>query len=238
MSADPHDQSRNGDEHPADRPASLSTRRLCELCVELLPIDGAAIAVMGSQEARELVHSTNSVAQALDELQFVLGEGPCLDAFETREAVLVPDLAGETARQRWPGFAGEAIETGVRAAFAFPLQAGPIRFGVLELYRSTPGDLDDAALTSALMMVEHAVHVVLSDMTTELVSAAATGRPRESERADIHRATGMIAAQLSISIPEALSRLRAASFAAQRPLLEIARDVLARRRTFTKDLRS
>jgi hypothetical protein len=238
VSADPHDPNLDGEHHPGAHSASLSTRRLCELCVELLPIDGAAIAVMGSQEARELVYSTNSVAQELDELQFVLGEGPCLDAFDIREAVLITDLASEAARQRWPGFAAEAIEAGVRAAFAFPLQAGPIRFGVLELYRSTPGELDAAALTSALMIVEHAVHVVLSDMTTELASAAATGSPRESERADIHRATGMIAAQLSISIPEALSRLRAAAFAAQRPLLDVYREVLARTRTFKKDTSS
>jgi hypothetical protein len=198
----------------------------------MLPVDGAAVAVMGSLGSREMVHSTNSVAQQLDELQFVLGEGPCVDAFRSRVPVLVDDLANQTAALRWPGFAQEATEAGARAAFAFPLQAGPVRFGVLELYRGTPGPLSDEDLAAALLLTESAVKIVLNDVTLEL-SRERSGRSGESARADVHRATGMIAAQLGVPIPEALSRLRASAFANQKPILEVAREVLARTRRFT-----
>jgi hypothetical protein len=47
----------------------------------------------------------------------------------------------------------------------------------------------------------------------------------------------MIAVQLGVSIPEALAQLRAAAFAAHRPILDIAQDVIARRLAFSHDRR-
>ena len=56
-------------------------------------------------------------------------------------------------------------------------------------------------------------------------------------RAEIPQATGMIAVQLGVSIPEALAQLRAAAFAAHRPILDIAEEVIARRLVFSNDRR-
>ncbi|MGZ4555887.1 MAG: ANTAR domain-containing protein, partial [Mycobacteriaceae bacterium] len=46
-------------------------------------------------------------------------------------------------------------------------------------------------------------------------------------RREVHQATGMVAVQVGVPIPEALARLRAAAFASQRPILDVARDVVA-----------
>ena len=79
------------------------TQRLCQTCVEVLDVDGAAVAVMGGAQAREVVFATDAVVQQLDELQFTLGEGPCVDAFRTREPVQVVDLDSDQAMERWSG---------------------------------------------------------------------------------------------------------------------------------------
>jgi hypothetical protein len=50
--------------------------------------------------------------------------------------VLILDL--EPVTERWPGFAPAAVAAGTRALFAFPLQAGAIRVGVLSLNRVQP----------------------------------------------------------------------------------------------------
>ncbi len=44
----------------------------------------------------------------------------------------------------------------------------------------------------------------------------------------VHQAAGMVSIQLDISVGEALVRLRAHAFATDRPLTEVAREVIAR----------
>ncbi len=44
----------------------------------------------------------------------------------------------------------------------------------------------------------------------------------------VHQAAGMVAAQLEVSVAEALVRLRAHAFGNDRPLAAVARDVVAR----------
>ena len=62
-------------------------------------------------------------------------------------------------------------------------------------------------------------------LTELLVTAGA-------DRIVIHQATGMIAAQLDDTVANALARLRAAAFASERPVDDIARDVVQRRVRF------
>ncbi|MCA1822134.1 MAG: ANTAR domain-containing protein, partial [Pseudonocardia sp.] len=57
------------------------------------------------------------------------------------------------------------------------------------------------------------------------------------DRAEIYQATGMVLAQLGISVTDALARIRAYAFAEQRPLGDVAHDVVSRRLRFTQDMR-
>ena len=53
-----------------------------------------------------------------------------------------------------------------------------------------------------------------------------------ADRIVIRQATGVIAAQLDDTTPDALARLRAAAFASGRPVCDIAQDVVERRIRF------
>ena len=66
------------------------------------------------------------------------GQGPGVDAAASGELVLEPDLEDVPA-QRWPAFTPAALELGVRAVFAVPLQIGVIRLGVVLAHRDAPG---------------------------------------------------------------------------------------------------
>jgi len=57
-----------------------------------------------------------------------------------------------------------------------------------------------------------------------------------SHQVEIHPATGMVVAQLQISATDALARLRAHAFVHQRLLIDVCRDVVARRLVFTQDM--
>jgi hypothetical protein len=69
---------------------------------------------------------TDPTAGTMQELQFTLGEGPCVESSATGRPVLQPDLA-RTWPARWPVFCVGASEAGIAAIFALPLRIGGIR---------------------------------------------------------------------------------------------------------------
>jgi hypothetical protein len=211
-------------------------RALAGSFLELLPVDGVAVSVRAGPDTAQLVHATDPVVAELDDLQFTLGEGPCVDAFRRGFPVLVPDLQDPTAAERWPGFAREATGAGAAAAFAFPLQIGAVPFGTVELYRATPGELSGPEVATALLLADDMMRIVLDEITGPNHLEPTPGNPEPMfGRAEIPQATGMIAVQLQVGIPQALAQLRAAAFTANRPVLQLAQDVIARRITFTGD---
>jgi hypothetical protein len=211
-------------------------RALAGSFLELLPVDGVAVSVRAGPDAAQLMHATDPVVTELDDLQFTLGEGPCVDAFRRGFPVLVPDLEDPKAAERWPGFAREATEAGAAAAFAFPLQIGAVPFGTVELYRATPGELSGPDVATARLLADRLVRVVLDEITGPDHLEPTAGNPEPMfGRAEIPQATGMIAVQLQVGISQALAQLRAAAFTANRPVLELAKDVIARRITFAGD---
>jgi hypothetical protein len=203
-------------------------------CVEGVDIDGAAISLHTASSLRETVFASDAIAEMLEDLQFSLGEGACIDAATTGRLALVDDLNETAQTRRWPVYATAVVErTGVRAIFALPLQWGVVDLGVLDLYRCTPGSLERAQLRDALSAADAAT-LMMFGLRTDPADERAWDRSW-GDRAEIHQATGMVVAQLGISATDAFARLRARAFAEQRLLREVAHDVVARRLRFTKD---
>jgi hypothetical protein len=218
--------------------ASDAALAVCRACVTWLPMTGASITVMDGAQGQESVCATGPGAARIDELQFSLGEGPCVQAFTTGRAVLVSDIAAP-AEARWPMFAAAAAETGARGMFVFPLQAGASRLGVLDCYRDAPGPLADRELAGALLAADAAMWALLDhlDGRADPPGRRPSGGYDGSAlgRAEVHQATGMVMAQADTTAPVALAALRAAAFADGRGIAEVAADVVARRRRLDPD---
>jgi hypothetical protein len=199
---------------------------------------GASITVMDGAQGQESVCSTGPGAARIDELQFTLGEGPCVQAFSTGRAVLVSDISAPD-EARWPMFAAAATETGARGMYVFPLQAGASRLGVLDCYRDRAGPLDDRELAGALLAADAAMWALLDHLDTR-VGGNGQGWSGGYDgtalaHAEVHQATGMLMAQAGTTAPAALSALRAAAFAEDRGIAEVAADVVTRRRRLDPD---
>ncbi|MGA2209438.1 MAG: GAF and ANTAR domain-containing protein [Acidimicrobiales bacterium] len=210
----------------------LGTSRLCEGCAEITGMTGAGIMLMSGDVPQGSLCATNDVSELIEQLQFSLGAGPCVDAYHDDLPVLEPDLAHPT-RARWPAFAEQATAAGVRAVFGFPLQVGAVRLGALNLYRDESGALTDEQHADALVLAGVAAQAILV-----LQAGAPAGMIAEELEAGanfqygVHQASGMVAVQLGVSIGQALIRLRAFAFADNRPLGAVADDVVARRLRF------
>jgi len=210
--------------------------QLCVACADALPVNGVGLAFMSGADHGGAIAATDGPARTMEALQLDLGEGPCVDASRDARPVLQADLA-RTGPSRWPAFGPGAVGAGIAAIFAFPLQVGGIRLGVLDLYRDTVGDLDDDDLVVALAFADAATVLLLHlQGSTELGSGL---HPQLSDpiedRPEVHQATGMISVQAAVGLPEALLLLRANAYATGRPTLDAAQDVVLRRMRFAPE---
>lgn len=214
---------------PADPHGTAGAlRRLCSAVVRALPAWGAGLSLMSEAGVRGVAAASDPASERIDELQFALGEGPCVDAFTSRRPVIEPDLAaGGIAR--WPVYSAAAHRQGVRAAFGFPLQVGAARLGVLDVYRERAGVLSTEELAQALTFADVATTMLLDGQKQAPPGAAAFGLDEAMEyRFELYQAQGMVMVQLGVSLVEALVLLRAYAYSHDRDLAEVARDVVTR----------
>lgn len=171
--------------------------------------------------------SSGEVGGLMEDLQYTLGEGPSLDADRLGRPVLEPDLA-EPAAPRWLAFAGSALDADVRAVFAFPLRSTLTSLGALGLYASRPGPLRDDQHAAALLMAAITARSVLR-APWQWMNLEEIAEGGWDFRPVVHQATGMVAAQLGIALDEASVLLRAHAMGIDRPIIDVARDVVVGR---------
>jgi hypothetical protein len=209
-------------------------RRVCAVAVQRLSASGAGVSLMTDDGVRGVTAASDPDSAHLEELQFVLGEGPCVDAYGSRRPVLVPDLA-DGAMARWPAYGPTVHRQGVRALFAFPLQVGAARLGVLDVFRDRAGALSPDQLSQAVLLADIAVTALLDRQER---NGRPADRPDDAvlvDRAELFQAQGMVMVQLGISLSEAMARIRAYAYAENRRLGEVAHDIVSRRLRLDSD---
>ena len=212
--------------------------RLCEACVVLLDVDAAAISLVFDGASSGTLGSSGAPARAYDELQFTLGEGPCLDSVTRKTPLLVVDL---TEDARWPAYGPALLAHRIRGVFAMPVVVAGEFVGALDLFRAQPGQLETEDMAGAIAAAEIAGIAVLDLLDANLQAAVddpnsdAWTELNALSRAEVSQATGMLVAQLDVEAPEALMRLRAHAYATGRSATDVARDILDRRLTLECD---
>jgi hypothetical protein len=212
--------------------AARGTAGLCVVCAEVTAVTGAGIMLMDGDLPQGAVCSSDAVSTLVEELQYSLGEGPCVDAYHLRRPVVEPDLA-DPAASRWMAFTPPAVAAGARAVFGFPLNLGAARLGALNLYRDQPGPLTADQYADALVMASVAAEAVIGMQAhAPLGSLGAEFEAGSNFQFIVHQAAGMVSVQLGVSVTEALIRLRAHAFRHNRLVSDVARDVVRRRLRF------
>jgi hypothetical protein len=198
----------------------------------LTGMSGAGIVLMADDVAHGSLCTSGPASALIEQVQYTLGEGPCVDAHRQGRPVVEPDLAG-AGPGRWAAFAEPVVAAGVGAVFGFPLRVGAVRLGALNLYRDRPGDLTDDQHADALVLADVAAEVILLVQARAPAGTLADELARSADlHVVVHQAAGMVAVQLGIGVGDALLRLRARAFADDRPLRDVADDVVTRRMRF------
>jgi len=213
----------------------LEAERLGKVCASVTEMAGAGLMLMSGDVLRGAVATTDAVSTLIEDLQFTLGEGPCVDAFRTDRPVLEPDLANP-AVTRWVAFTPPAVDAGARAIFGFPLQVGAVRLGAMNLYQDQPHVLTDDQHANALVMADVAAQALLIMQAHAPPGMLAAELEAGSNfQYVVHQASGMVAAQLEVNVSQALIRLRGYAFGHGRTLAGVAEDVVGRVLRFTDE---
>lgn len=201
-----------------DRELAPLPERLCAACVSVTGADGGAITVEYTGQERMTLFATDWVAGRLEDLQEVVGEGPGWDAHDEDEAV--GGALGNTTR--WPTFVPAAMqELGTIWVCAAPIRAAGGRIGVLTLYWAQVQEVDpDLSAVQFLADVVGAAFYQSTDK--DLVE-----RVPWFSRAVIHQAAGIIVAQLSVPVEDAMALLRAHAYASGKALNAVAEKILS-----------
>jgi hypothetical protein len=212
----------------ADAGSWRSAARLCEVSTDVIGVSGAGIMLMSGNVPHGSVFASNELAALIEDLQYTLGEGPCVDAYHQDRVVLEPDL-GDPAVLRWPAFAPQVLRAGVRAVFGFPLRVERARLGALNLFRDRPGRLSGDEQGDAVAMAD-----VVARWVLDVQAGAPEGGVAAELEADadfhyvVQNAAGIVSVQSELSVTEAQVRIRAYAFSNSRPVGDVARDIVAR----------
>jgi hypothetical protein len=204
-------------------------RSLCLATVEVLGVSGAGLVLMSGGQSLDFIGVSDGVSEAIEQMEYTLGEGPCVSAFRTQTPVFDADLADE-GTVRWPQFRRGALAAGIHAAFGFPLLIERICIGALNLYHDQPGALTEDQIANALVVAKFASRSVLAWQADAPPGTLAWQLERApNHKVEIHQATGRISVQAGVSLDDALVLLRAYAFSHDRPIIDVAADVAAGR---------
>jgi hypothetical protein len=105
--------------------------------IEAVPgIEHASVSITSRDGQIKTLAPTDILAVHADELQYELGEGPCLDAVLDKPVVQVDDIRTDL---RWPAYGPQAAtQLGIGSQLAFQFRAEPHARGGLNLYSSRP----------------------------------------------------------------------------------------------------
>jgi len=196
----------------------------CAAFATTLEMAGVGVSLCG----QPMYASTPSV-ERVEDRQFVLGEGPMIDAFQHHVVVEAPDVSDQRA-QRWLHL--DLAAESIGAAFAFPLLVSDACLGAVTMYRAELGPLSDVQRV-LLHLVADATALETADLLVEGErSATATRRSLDSTTCTN---VGIVMAQLHIGAAEATIRLRAHAFQSDRPADHVVRQLRSHALALTDD---
>jgi diguanylate cyclase (GGDEF)-like protein len=127
--------------------------------VDVLPITSAGVTLISDGASPRYIAASDSSALRFEQLQTDLAEGPCLAAYESGEAVSVPDVRSDL---RFPKFCPAALASGLGAVFTFPLRHEDHQLGALDVYRDRPGPLNAEHMSSAQTLADVVAAYILN----------------------------------------------------------------------------
>jgi hypothetical protein len=181
--------------------------RLTEYSARLLPVDAAGLVLSDQHGHLRVVSSSTEQVRVVELFQLEADEGPCLEAFRTRQAIAAPDLSENT--DQWPRFAAHAMQEGFHSVHALPMRLRTETIGALNLFRGKPGPLSGADLRIGQALADMATIGILHEQNIRRADVLAQQLQNAlNSRVIIEQAKGVLAGRSQLDMAQAFALLR------------------------------
>lgn len=205
-------------------PLVLVLMKIADFAASAIPgADGAGLALVESHRPDTVVASASFVRN-VDEVQYRLDEGPCLQACEERQTQHSSVLSAE---RRWPHFGPEAARLGVESALSLPLVADDKLVGSLNVYGRSRDAFDpDAVRTGELFAEPASVSAANALLLVETQRRTEGILKNQAKHATIDNAVGIVMGHTGQNQTQALETLTALSNANNTDVVTMAQQLV------------
>jgi GAF domain-containing protein len=173
------------------------------------------------------VASTSERMHLVELFEVQREDGPCQDSVRTGERV-ANCLLDEVARNRWPAFTPRAREVGFGMVHALPMRCRDQVVGAVNVFQVEPRPLSDLDISLLQALADTATIALLQHRAvTQSAELAAQLQLALSTRVTIEQAKGVLAERAGIDVEDAFATLRDQARGSGRPLIDVAREVIA-----------
>jgi GAF domain-containing protein len=188
------------------QPLRETLTRIADFAVHAIPgADGAGLTMLEDDRPQTVV-ATAEFVRHVDDVQYGIGEGPCLLAVATGRTQVTGSLGGEA---RWPRFGPRVGRMGVNSALSLPLLLDGRVLGAMNVYAHGKDAFSDrAALVGEAYALPAAVSVFNAQILARSQRLAGQLQEALSSRAVIDQALGIVRSRTGCTEEEAMERLR------------------------------
>ena len=198
--------------------------RVATYAVKAIPgADGAGLTLLEEDRADTIVATADFVSE-IDDIQYSIGQGPCITAAREGRTVTSGSLGGDP---RWRKFGGTVARLGVHSVLSLPLNSPDGVVGAMNVYAHDRHAFDErAAELGEIFAVPAAVAVQNAQVLAQTQRLAAQLEKALETRGVIDRAVGIMMSRAGGTEAEALSRLRALSQHEHQKLAVVAEHIV------------
>jgi GAF domain-containing protein len=192
--------------------------------VQAIPgADGAGLTLIEAGRSDTIVKSAPFVRE-IDDIQYRLGEGPCISAATEGEPMRSGSLGGDP---RWPRFGPQAGRLGVHSVLSLPLISADAVVGAMNVYAHGKDAFDERSeQLGRLFAVPAAIAVQNAQILAQTQRLAAQFQAAMTSRSVIDQAIGILMSRSGVTPDEAVARLRRLSQQEHTKLTEVAAGIV------------
>ncbi|MGI8676526.1 MAG: GAF and ANTAR domain-containing protein [Nocardioidaceae bacterium] len=171
--------------------------------------------------------ASDALASRVDETQYEVGDGPCMETLRTGVVVEVKD---QSADERWGSYAPRAVEHGVRSSLSLPLLVQGEPAGALNIYSGQRAGAFDGPQRKRAELFAAQASMALTLMIRQVAQAEVRRQLEQAltSRSVIDQALGILMGRERCSSEEAFALLRRHSQDTNRKLRDVAAELVTR----------
>ena len=198
--------------------------RVATYAVRAIPgADGAGLTLLEDDRSDTIV-ATASFVREVDDIQYGMGQGPCITAASEGRTIISGSLGGDL---RWPRFGGRVARRGVHSVVSLPLITAEGVVGAMNVYAHAKDVFDErAAELGEIVAAPAAIAVQNAQVLAKARRLATQLQAALETRGVIDRAVGIMMSRTGSTEQEALDRLRSLSQHEHHKLAVVARQII------------